>query len=151
MKGFPCHWPFVRGIHRSPVDSHHTGSVKRLWCFFYVSLYKRWTQAGQSLVIWEVMTYIWRQHNVNIPTGRSAMSRPPIEQHRLISLDVLGSTRSQICWNTSMLRGLESWQSFKWLCRLQGSVLASCVCVLSVQGLNLLYQMLTSRRAMSGK
>ena len=24
-KHFPCHWPFVRGIHRSPVNSPHKG------------------------------------------------------------------------------------------------------------------------------
>ena len=26
-KRLPHYWPFVRGIHRSPVDSHHEGSV----------------------------------------------------------------------------------------------------------------------------
>ena len=25
MKPFPCYWPFVRGIHRSPVNSPHKG------------------------------------------------------------------------------------------------------------------------------
>ena len=25
MESFPCHWPFVRGIHRSPVNSPHEG------------------------------------------------------------------------------------------------------------------------------
>ena len=25
LKHFPCYWPFVRGIHRSPVDSPHKG------------------------------------------------------------------------------------------------------------------------------
>ena len=27
-KYFSCYWPFVRGIHRSPADSHHKGQ----WC-----------------------------------------------------------------------------------------------------------------------
>ena len=28
-KRFPRYWPFARGIHRSPVDSHHKGPVTR--------------------------------------------------------------------------------------------------------------------------
>ena len=28
-KHFPCHWPFVRGGHRSPVDSPHKGQWRR--------------------------------------------------------------------------------------------------------------------------
>ena len=31
-KRSPRYWPFVRGIHRSPVGSPHKGPV-RLWCF----------------------------------------------------------------------------------------------------------------------
>ena len=35
-KPFPRYWPFVRGIHRSPVNSPHEGSLARtlkfLWC-----------------------------------------------------------------------------------------------------------------------
>ena len=30
-KHFPCYWPFVRGIHWSPVDSSDT----ELWCFLW--------------------------------------------------------------------------------------------------------------------
>ena len=32
-KLFPRYWPFVRGIHRSPVNSHHKGSVMRTLMF----------------------------------------------------------------------------------------------------------------------
>ena len=31
-KHFPRYWPFVRGIHRSPMKSPHKG--QKLWCFF---------------------------------------------------------------------------------------------------------------------
>ena len=31
-KHFPRHWPFVRGIHRSSVNSPHKGPAE-LWCF----------------------------------------------------------------------------------------------------------------------
>ena len=29
---FPRYWPFVRGIHRSPVNSHTNASDAELWC-----------------------------------------------------------------------------------------------------------------------
>ena len=41
-KHHPLHWPFVRGIHRAPVDSPHKGSVTRSFdVFFDVRLNKR--------------------------------------------------------------------------------------------------------------
>ena len=32
---FPRHWPFVRGIHRSSMDSPHKASDAELWCFLW--------------------------------------------------------------------------------------------------------------------
>ena len=32
-KHFPCDWPFVRGIHRSPVNSSHKGQWRRALMF----------------------------------------------------------------------------------------------------------------------
>ena len=32
---FPRYWPFVRGIHRSPVNSTHKASHAELWCFLW--------------------------------------------------------------------------------------------------------------------
>ena len=32
-KYFLRHWPFVREIHRSPVNSHHKGQWRQLWWF----------------------------------------------------------------------------------------------------------------------
>ena len=36
-KHFPCYFPFVQGIHRSPVNSSHKGQ----WCFHWSGL-KKW-------------------------------------------------------------------------------------------------------------
>ena len=33
---FPHYWPFVRGIHRSTMDSLHKGPVVRTVCLFYI-------------------------------------------------------------------------------------------------------------------
>ena len=41
-KHFPRYWPFVRGIHRSPVDSQTKASGAEIWCFlWYIHLNKR--------------------------------------------------------------------------------------------------------------
>ena len=32
---FPRYWPFVRGIHRSPVNSPHKGQWRGVWCFLW--------------------------------------------------------------------------------------------------------------------
>ena len=40
-KHFPRCWQFVRGIHRSPVNSPHKGQWRRTWCFFDLRLNKR--------------------------------------------------------------------------------------------------------------
>ena len=34
-KHFPRYWPFVWGIHRSPVNSHTKASDAELWCFVW--------------------------------------------------------------------------------------------------------------------
>ena len=41
-KHFPCHWPFVRGIHLSPVDSPHKGQGRGALMF---SLICAWTNS----------------------------------------------------------------------------------------------------------
>ena len=40
-KHFPSYWPFVRGIHRSPVNSPHKGQWRGALIFFYLRLNKR--------------------------------------------------------------------------------------------------------------
>ena len=36
MEIFPCYWPFVRGTHRSPVDSPHKGQWRGPLVFFFI-------------------------------------------------------------------------------------------------------------------
>ena len=45
MKHFPLYWPFVRGIHRSPVDSPHKGQWHGVLMF---SLFYVWTSGGTN-------------------------------------------------------------------------------------------------------
>ena len=53
LKHFSCYWPFVRGIHRSPVDFPHkeqvTQSFDVFWVFFLVYAWTNgWTNSGIS-------------------------------------------------------------------------------------------------------
>ena len=65
-QGFPRYLPFVRGIHRSPVDSPHKGPV--MWPFdilFDVSLNKplnkqpSWHSPSISIFVWRVSNCLW--------------------------------------------------------------------------------------------
>ena len=38
-KHFPCHWPFVRGFHRSPVNSPHKGQWRRALMFSLICVW----------------------------------------------------------------------------------------------------------------
>ena len=42
-KHFPHYWPFVRGIHRSPVNSPHKGQWRGAWMFSLICV---WTNNG---------------------------------------------------------------------------------------------------------
>ena len=54
------YWPFVGGIHRLPVDSHHKGpSYAELWCFRWCSLKQTGEQTVELPVIWDVLTLMW--------------------------------------------------------------------------------------------
>ena len=47
-KHFPCHWPFVRGIHRSPVNSHTKASDTEIWCFVICPWINRWVNNHEA-------------------------------------------------------------------------------------------------------
>ena len=49
-----CYQPFVRGIHWSPVDSHHKGQWCGVWCFLWFAA----KQTVQMLVIWTTMALV---------------------------------------------------------------------------------------------
>ena len=58
METFAHYWPFVRGIHQSPVDSPRKGTV--IWSFdvFFGKLSKLLNKQ-QLLLIWEVVMLMW--------------------------------------------------------------------------------------------
>ena len=48
-KQFPCYWPFVRGIHRSPVNSLHKGQWR--WALMFSLICARmngWVNSGEA-------------------------------------------------------------------------------------------------------
>ena len=55
-KHFPRYWPFVRGIHRSPLDFPH--KVQWRWALMF-SLICAWTNVwANTLVIWDTIAFI---------------------------------------------------------------------------------------------
>ena len=62
-KHFPRYWPFVRGIHRWPVNSLTKASETELWCFFDLRLNKRFSkQSGRRW--FEMPSHsLWRHCN----------------------------------------------------------------------------------------
>ena len=50
-KHFPRYWPFVRGIHRSPVNSPHRGQWRGALVFSLICAFNKW-QSKQSLGWW---------------------------------------------------------------------------------------------------
>ena len=60
-KHFPRYWPFVRGIHRSPVDSHHKGQWHGALMFslIYAATPKQTVeQTNDMLMIWDAIAPI---------------------------------------------------------------------------------------------
>ena len=46
---FPCYWPFVRGIHRSPVDSPHKGQWRGALMFSLICAWiNRWVNNREA-------------------------------------------------------------------------------------------------------
>ena len=63
-KHFPRYWPFVRGIHRSPVNSPHKTSDAELWCFLWFALNKR--PSKQSRRRWFDISDLCRDRSLTV-------------------------------------------------------------------------------------
>ena len=57
METFQGHWPFVRGIHRSPMDSPHKGQWRRASIFFICAWTNSWAN-NRDAVIWDAIALI---------------------------------------------------------------------------------------------
>ena len=67
-KHFPRYWPFVRGIHRSPVNSPHKGKWRGALMFPLICV---WINSKQSWDWWfeTLSRLVWRHCNVTIENG----------------------------------------------------------------------------------
>ena len=65
-KRFPRYWPFVRGIHRSPVNSLHKGQWRGALIFFYLRLNKRLSKHSRGWWFGTPFRSFWRHCNVGI-------------------------------------------------------------------------------------
>ena len=72
-KHFPRYWPFVRGIHRTPVNSPHKGPVTRsLDVFFDLLLNKRLSKQSWGWWFETPSCPLWRHCNGNYVSDQSA-------------------------------------------------------------------------------
>ena len=71
-KHFPRYWPFVRGIHRSLVNSLHKGQWRRALMFFF-DLHQNKRLSKQSRGWWLEMLSctLWRHCNVKMSSYRN--------------------------------------------------------------------------------
>ena len=63
-KHFPRYWPFVRGIHRLPVDSHHKGQWRGALMFSLTCAWtKGWATNGDDSDLITPSRSLWRHRN----------------------------------------------------------------------------------------
>ena len=63
-KHFPRYWPFVRGIHRSPVNSSHKGQWRGAWTFPLIcALNKRLSKQSWGWWFETPLCPLWRHRN----------------------------------------------------------------------------------------
>ena len=77
-KHFPRHWPFVWGIHRSPVNSPHKGQWRRAVVVFYLCLDKRFSKQSRHLRFETPSHSLWCQCNA-VATGNITTQLPPMK------------------------------------------------------------------------
>ena len=57
-KHFPRYWPFVSGIHRSPVNSPHKASDAVLWCCLWSASEQTVEQTIKTQVMWDAIEIV---------------------------------------------------------------------------------------------
>ena len=62
-KRFPRYWPFVRGIHRSPVNSPHKGQWRGALIFSLICLNKRLSKQSWGWWFETLSCPLWRHRN----------------------------------------------------------------------------------------
>ena len=66
-KHFPRNWPFVRGIHRSPLNSQHKGQWRGALMISFICVWIEWL-SKQSWGWWfeTLSRSLWRHRNVKV-------------------------------------------------------------------------------------
>ena len=69
LKHFPCYWPVVCGIPRSPVNSPHKCQGRGPLVFFYLRLNKRLSEQSRRRWFETPSCSLWRHYNVKLITA----------------------------------------------------------------------------------
>ena len=78
LKHFPRYWPFVRGMHRSPVNSPQRSVTRSFDVFFDLCLNQQLSKQWRRQWFGTPSSSSWRHCNGTIPSGHD----PPIQYHQ---------------------------------------------------------------------
>ena len=93
METFSHYWPFVRGIHRSPVNSPHNGQWRwaLMFCLIYVWI-NSWVNNREAGDLRRYRCPLWHHHNGN---GRGLQSFLHNRKFKKISINI-----TKLIWDT---------------------------------------------------
>ena len=80
-KHFPRYWPFVRGIHRSPVDSPHKGQRRRALMFSLICAWTNGWATTETLVIWDAIALIMTSLSWDVNSSPDEVRHCGFAQH----------------------------------------------------------------------
>ena len=102
-KHFPRYWPFVRGIHRSPVNSPHKGQWRGTLMVFFICVWiNGWVNQSWGWWLQAPSRPLWHHCNVQAP---NAWNNFPCQLLRwefvnmMIIHNILALQHAFVCWN----------------------------------------------------
>ena len=106
---FPRYWPFVRGIHRSPLNSQHKGQWRGVWCFL--------RSASEYTVEWgwwfeTPSPPLWRHRNDSLQDGAGQLEATV--SHTATILGLCSSLRLLSFIHPLLSHEVIIWKLVKW-------------------------------------
>ena len=113
-KHFPRNWPFVRGVHRSPVNSPHKGQWRGALMFSLICV---WILSKQSWGWWfETLSRpLWRHCNMRAPDPHiSGRIKTPTETENCLDANSVVTRATGGCWydNLRSLQWRQRWHQY---------------------------------------
>ena len=88
-KNLPRYWPFVWGIHRSPVNSPHKGQWRGVWCFLWSAPEPTMEQTIETPVIWDAIALIMTSLKIALDGFQIAYAKNCFSFNECLSLKTI--------------------------------------------------------------